>query len=201
VPFLDYKANEASPDVLDGPPVVIPPLIPALPDPAMYDLSEMAKMLAPLPFRTTEPPIPDEPPDGTVVRFEKGGGRYCYVAVRRGNHWETTATGNWGSINESMAWQDLAIRVRRFEVATGWPPVRPGDPRVHEHRAVVRFTINSLYLAAVNVGEDPGQEGDWYTTITEDAEQRLPFGDYVDWSNVERHGEHIQVVTSWAQLI
>ena len=126
-------------------------------------------MLKPLTFHTTEPAIPHEPPEGSVLRFEKGGGHYCYVAVRRGARWETTAAGNWGSINESMAWQDLAIRVRRFEIATEWSAVTYGDSRVREHRAVVRFNVNGLYLAAVNVCDDPAHEGDWYTTLTEEA--------------------------------
>jgi len=157
------KANEATAEVLDGAPVTIPSLTPPLPDPSMYDLSPLASMLKPLPFRIVEPPVPQEPPDGSVLRFEKGGGRYCYVAVRRGGHWETTATGNWGSINETMAWKDLAIRVRKFEVTTAWSPVQVGDPRVREHRAVVRFTVNHLYLAAINVCEDLDYRGDWYT--------------------------------------
>lgn len=158
-------------------------------------------MLKPLTFHTTEPAIPHEPPEGSVLRFEKGGGHYCYVAVRRGARWETTAAGNWGSINESMAWQDLAIRVRRFEIATEWSAVTYGDSRVREHRAVVRFNVNGLYLAAVNVCDDPAHEGDWYTTLTEEAEQFLPFGDYVDWRYIERYGEHIQIVSGWTQLI
>lgn len=195
------KANEATSDVLDGTPVTIPRLVPPLPDASLYDLSPFASMLKPLPFHTTKPAVPHEPPDGSVLRFEKGRGRYCYVAVRRGSHWETTATGNWGSINESMQWRDLAIRVRRFEIATGWSAVPHGDPRVREHRAVVRFTINGLYLAAVNVCENLAHEGDWYTTITEEAEQYLPSGDYVDWSYIQRYGQHIQVVTGWAHLI
>jgi hypothetical protein len=194
------KANEATADVLDGPPITIPPLIPPLPDAALYDLSPFAPMLKPLPFRSVNPPMAEEPPDGSVVRFEKGGGRYCYVAVRRGDHWETTATGNSGSINETMSWQDLAIRVRKFEVAIGWSAVQAADPRVSEHRAVVRFTVNGLYLAAVNVCEDRGHEGDWYTTIADEIEHHLPFGDYADWSDITQFGAHIQVVTSWAPL-
>jgi hypothetical protein len=195
------KANEATSDVLDGPPVTIPPLIPPLPEASLYDLSAMAPMLKPLPFRTTQPPIPNEPPDGSVVRFEKGGGHYCYVAVRRGGRWETTATGNWGSINETMNWRDLAVRVRRFEIATTWSPLQRNDLRVREHRAVVRFTVNGLYLAAVNISEDRRHAGDWYNTITEVDEGYLPSVDYSEWSNIERYGGHIQLVTGWAQLI
>jgi hypothetical protein len=66
---------------------------------------------------------------------------------------------------------------------------------------VVRFTINRLHLAAINVSADDTQDGDWYTTITHGAEQQLPFGDNVDWSDITRYGEYIQVVTQWAQLI
>ncbi|MCG5433943.1 hypothetical protein LV457_16840 [Mycobacterium sp. MYCO198283] len=129
------KANEATANVLGGPPVTIPPLISALLDPSRYDLTPMREWLRPLPPSTSEPPIPQEPPDGLVLRFQKGGGRYCYVAVRRGERWQTTA--NWGSINESMRWQDMAIRVRKFEIATGSSPVQVDDTRVREHRAVV----------------------------------------------------------------
>jgi hypothetical protein len=100
-----------------------------------------------------------------------------------------------------MNWRDLSTRVRAFQVAIGWAMARRGDPRVREYRAVVRFTVNGRYLAAVNVCEGRAYEGDWYTTVTEDAQQHLPFGDYVDWSDIERYGEHVQVVTEWASLV
>jgi hypothetical protein len=75
------------------------------------------------------------------------------------------------------------------------------DLRVREHLAVVRFTINRMYLAAINVNDDDSHDGDWYTTICQDVEQNLPFGDRAEWSSITRYGEYIQVVTEWAQLI
>ncbi len=61
--------------------------------------------------------------------------------------------------------------------------------------------MSRRYLAAINVDEDGEREGSWYTTITEDAEEHLAFGDFAFWSDITTYGEHIQVATSWAQLI
>lgn len=197
------KANEATPEVLDGPPVTIPKLRPALPDPLGYDLTPLRPKLEPLPpiRPVPTPPIPMEPPDGSLVRFDKGGGRYNYVAVRRGNQWETTATGDWGSINEVMSWTRLAARVRKFDIATAWNPVDPrGDARVREHLAVIRFTIGEMYIAAINVRAAAREGGDWYTTITEQAEEHLPFSNRTEWSEIVMIGRQIQVVTAWAPL-
>lgn len=195
------KANEASPEVLDGPPVTVAHLLPALRDPLAYDLTAMRARLAPL--RPTPPPpptaIPLEPPDGSVVRFMKGG-HYTYVAVRRGNHWETTSSMS-GAIDEVMDWADLASRVRTFDIATAWAPVgKHGDPRVREQLAVVRFTIGSNYLAALNIDKHGRAEGDWYTTVTRRTSSRLPLGDLADWSEITEHGTHVQVATGWRQL-
>jgi hypothetical protein len=44
---------------------------------------------------------------------------------------------------------------------------------VRENLAVVRFTIAGLYLAAINVCDDNDEDGDWYTTITDEASARL----------------------------
>ena len=197
------KANEASQEVLDGPPATVPRLVPALSDPLEYDLSDALPMLTPIPpMPPTTVAISSEPPDGSLVRFDKSGGSYNYVAVRRGDHWQTTATSDWGSINEVMTWKDLARRVRKFDVAVAWAPVDPhDDPRVREYLAVTRFTINGLYLAAINVDDGGTLEGNWYTTISDRAEDDLPFGDYADWSEILTYGQHVQVVTSWAQLI
>jgi hypothetical protein len=197
------KANEATPVVLDGPAVIVPPLLPELSDASLYDLTPMRSQLQQLPpVQPTLPRTPAQPPDGAIVRFDKGTGRYNYVAVRRGDYWETTATGDWGSINERMSWRDLASRVGRFDVATAWAPVDlHNDSRVREHLSVVRFTLNRLYLAAINVSDDEAHDGDWYTTITDSAEEHLPFGDNADWSDILQYGEYIQVVTTWAQLL
>ena len=46
---------------------------------------------------------------------------------------------------------------------------------------MTRFTINGIYLAAVNVDDGGTLEGNWYTTISDRAEDDLPFGDYADW--------------------
>lgn len=196
------KANEATQELLEGPPVTIPPLVPELSDPLGYDLTAMRSVLESPPLvRPALPQTPAEPPDGSLVRFNKGGGRYHYVAVRRGDRWETTATADWGSINEIMIWKDLTSRVRKFEIATAWAPVDVRwDSRVNEKLAVVRFTIGGLYLAAINISDDGNHGGDWYTTITDDAEPCLPFGDHADWSSICRYGQHIQVVTAWAPL-
>lgn len=43
------KANEATPDVLDGPPNTIPLLVPERPNPLDYDLTQMWPLLKPLP--------------------------------------------------------------------------------------------------------------------------------------------------------
>lgn len=162
----------------------------------------MATVLVPLPpVRPVIAPIPEEPSDGSVVRFKKGGGRYCYAAVRRGRYWETTAAGNFGSINERMKWHELAPRMGEFEVATAWSEVEPhGDTQVCQHDAVVRFTVGGLYLAAVNISKTGDLEGEWYTTISDDVEGDLPFGDYADWSDITEYGGNIQVVTEWTQL-
>jgi hypothetical protein len=64
--------------------------------------------------------------------------------------------------------------------------------------AVVRFTINGLYLAAINIDRDRGEDGDWYTTISDDAERRLPFGDCATWQQIRQFGRLIEVATRWA---
>lgn len=196
------KAHEATDEVLNGLPATIPTLRPAMPDPHDYDLTPLQAKLRPLPLvlPPPPPPIPLEPADGSVVRFTKGG-RYNYVAVRRGNRWETTATQDWGSIEEVMSWTHLATRVRMFEIATAWEPANPrGDLRTREYLAVVRFTIRGEYIAAINVRTDGRPEGDWYTTITEDAEKNLPFGDNAEWSDITAAGRHLQLATEWAPL-
>lgn len=196
------KANEATTSVLDGPPVTVPQLCPANPDPGGYDLTPMGALLTPLPpMPPTPPTMPKEPPDGSVVRFDKGGGRYHYIAVHRGGSWETTATGDWGSIDEEMGWTNLAARVRKFGIATEWSLIESRqDPRVRDHLAVVRFTIGDRYLAAINVCANGRAEGDWYTTVTDRAESSLPFGDYATWQDIAAHGSHIQLATQWTEL-
>lgn len=196
------KANEATDDVLNGDPVQILYLIAELQDPRQYNLQVMAPLLTPLPpMPAVLPRIVDEPPDGSVVRFSKSRGRYNYAAVRRGQRWETTATADWGSINEVMQWKDIAARVRRFEIARAWLPVdQHGNAQTREQFAVVRFTINGLYLVAINVARDRSSAGDWYTSINDVAEQHLPLGDQTDWSGIVRYGQYIEVAAGWQPL-
>jgi hypothetical protein len=200
------KANEADDAVLDGPPATIPPLLPGQTDPLLYDLTAMQPRLAPTAPPRPEPPrILPEPPDGSVVRFTKGR-HYNYVAVRREQHWETTASSSGGSIDQIMSWSDLSARVRQFEIATAWTPVADerSDPRIRENHAVIRFTIGGLYLAAIGIRSEYRQETDWYTTITDDLEGPpiVSFGSsFADWTDIATYGAHIQVVTAWAALI
>ncbi|MBF6445969.1 hypothetical protein [Nocardia farcinica] len=83
------------------------------------------------------------------MRFTKG--RHATdVAVRRRDRWETTSSIG-GPIDEVMEWPDLASRICPVDIATDWAPVgMRDDARVREHLAVVRFTIGSNYLAALN---------------------------------------------------
>jgi len=196
------KANEATVEILDGPPVTVDRLVAGSADPLSYDLTLLQPLLTPLLLvQPSSPPIPAEPPDGSVVRFSRGNGHYTYVAVRRHNQWETTSSGSGGSITELMSWQNLASQVRKFEIATTWAPVAGfGDPRIREHLAVVRFMIGDLYLAAVNIRADGRPEGDWYTTITDHTEKRAPLGSRTDWSEIVKNGQHIQIAAVWAPL-
>jgi hypothetical protein len=101
-----------------------------------------------------------------------------------------------------MRWDDLCPQVRQFEIATAWDAVTsPYDPRVAQHLAVVRFTIGGMYLAALCIWDERQRIGDWYTTITNQASEYLPFGHFANWSDIFSNGAHVQVVTSWAQLL
>jgi hypothetical protein len=196
------KANEAAQDVLDGPPATIPLLVPELLDPLDYDLTAMQPSLAALPLvQPVSPPMAAEPQEGSLIRFNKGSGRYHYVAVRLNERWETTATGGGRSISEVMSWTELASRVRKFEIATAWDRVNQhGDARVRKYLAVARFTIGDKYLAAINIDAAGREDGDWYTTINERSQQRLPLDSVTRWSDIAENGKHIQVVTAWTQL-
>ncbi|GGN94209.1 TerD family protein [Nocardia rhizosphaerihabitans] len=194
------KANEASPQVLDGSPVTCPQLCPQLSDPLAYDLAVARPLLEPLPLvQPVSKPLPVEPPDGSILRFSRGG--YNYVAVRRGGSWETTSTGSGGAIDQVMSWTNLGSQVRKFDIATGFAPIdRPGDTRTRQSLAVVRFTMSGHYLAAINVCSRGSEEGDWYTTVTESVADRLPFADYAGWADIAQYGQHIQVVSAWTPL-
>ena len=54
----------------------------------------------------------------------------------------------------------------------------------------MRFTISGMYLAAVTIRDDDDPEGDWYTTITDEASERLPFGDHASGRILPRSSEH-----------
>jgi hypothetical protein len=44
---------------------------------------------------------------------------------------------------------------------------------------------------------DRSYEGDWYTTITEQAEQNLPIGGRPSWSELSHFGRSIEIPTRW----
>ena len=127
---------------------------------------------------------------------------YHYVAVRRGDHWATTAAGSrstWG-ISEQESWSDLSGQVSTFEVATTWDQVVDRDPRIGRHRKVIRFTVASIYVAAILIRE-PRRLGEWFTTLTrEQHESLLPDVDIGNWPEIHGRGSNIQVVTSWTDL-
>ena len=192
------KANEVDNDFLDVGIAQVPRLVPAQSDPRGYDLSSMRSLLDPLP-PVPLPAPPPEPEDGFLVRFASG--RYRYLAVRRGDHWETTATQNWGVVNEIMRWNELAMPTRTFEYVDGWTPVDTrDDPRVRQYLAVVRFIINDQYLAAINIAQDGSDDGDWYTTVTEQAQRHLPIGDCPTWAEISRYGKFVETPTRWEWL-
>jgi hypothetical protein len=189
------KANEVDNDFLDVGIAQIPTLAPAESDPRNYDLSKMRGLLEPL-APVPLPPPPPEPPDGSLVRFDSG--RYNYVAVRRGDRWQTSATQDWGIVNESMTWEELATPARKFDCATGWSAVnQSNDPRVRQRLAVVRFLVSDHYLAAINIAHDGSYEGDWYTTVTQQAGRHLPIGDCPSWSQIGHFGHSIEMPTGW----
>lgn len=194
------KANEASAQVLDGPPVTSPQLCPELADPLAYDLSAARALLEPRPLvQPVSRPVPIEPPDGSILRFTRGS--YTFVAVRRGSNWETTSTGSGGAIEQVMSWTNLGSCARTFDIATGFEPVeRHGNALTRQSLAIIRFTVGNHYVAAINVCARGSDEGDWYTTVTDSAAHRLPFGDLTSWPEITQHGQHIQVVSAWTPL-
>ncbi|MDW5614856.1 MULTISPECIES: hypothetical protein [Mycolicibacterium] len=191
------KAHEVSEVVLNGAPLTLPRLVPALDDPALYDISAMHDSLRPV-----SPPhrlFPDEPPDGSVIKFVKGR-RYTYIAVRLGNYWATTASSPGGAIDQVMTWQQLTSNISNFAVASGWQPVREPAPELRNapNGNVYRFTISRLYVVGLCVRAGYQDVGDWYTTITDDEADRLPFGSYLDWSDIATYGHHIEAATEWS---
>ena len=193
------KANEATAEVLGGPAVTAPSLVPELADPSSYDLSGMLSDLRPLPpVAAPKPRVLDEPPRSAVIRFSKSN-RYNYVAVRCADQWLTTATGDWGGINQVMSWKELGRRLTGFDYATAVAPITQlDDPRLREQLAVITFLFGELYVAAINVSSDRLLDGDWYTTIPDEVASSLPIGSSnVAWSDIARYASQPQVVTSW----
>lgn len=194
------KAHEATPEVLDGPPITVPSLVPRREDPLQYDLSKLAPVLEPLPL-VPPPPMLAEPGDGTVIRFYKGGGRYVYVAIRRGRYWETTSTGAWRSMKPRMNWETLGSQLPSAEVVTAWSDVKTQvDARVRQYGAVVQFTVGRHRIAAVNIDDSGDDEGDWYTTVSDDLESELRLGKFARWSEIVRYGSQVQVAVRWRSL-
>lgn len=143
-----------------------------------------------------------QPPDGSVVRFVKSG--YGYACIRRGPHWETSATQSVGFIDEIMAWDELWSAGRCFEQADEWAPVKAAperDARLSEE-SVVRFTVGDVQHAAIAYqGAYTGfTHRLWFTTRTP-AELSLanePGSGY--WNDTMRSAREIQVATSWRPL-
>jgi hypothetical protein len=191
------KANEADNDFLNYGIAKLPRLVAEQDDPRSYDISNMSALLQPL-LPVQPPPPPPEPPDGSLIRFNLG--RYNYVAVRRGARWETTATGDWRGVTETMAWDELAAPGRKFEYAARFTAIDPrDDPRVRDHLAVVRFIVAGRYLAAINIADDLSYEGYWYTTATEQIERNMPIACRI-WSEISRFGRSIEMATDWELL-
>jgi hypothetical protein len=155
------------------------------------------------PLQRERPPT-DEPVDGSVVRFVKSG--YGYVAVRSGEHWETSATQSVGFIDEVMPWDEMWLEGRYFELATGLDPVRQPaerDKRLVEE-SVVCFTLADEHWAAIGYqGAYKGLNRRlWFTTLTPAVRKRekLP-SCYGRWGEIMRNAQDIRVVTSWKPLI
>lgn len=184
------KANEASSELLSGPPVTVPALVPELSDPSLYDITATLSQLKPLPPVAPEKPRATlaEPPEWAVIRFVKAK-RYNYVAVRIGDRWETTSTGNWGGIDPVMSWEELAPFVPEFDYAVSLDWVSPSnDPRIRQHLAVVCFSFDNHYVSAINVDEGGSFDGNWYTTS----------GECVTWAAIAASAQGLQVVTAWS---
>ena len=195
------KAHEATDEVLNGPPATVAPLATELSDPAQYDLRPMLPRLKPLPPVREAPKRQwAEPPESAIIRFTKGRS-YNYVAVRYREYWLTTATGDWGGIDQVMHWKDLGPRLSNFDYAVAVDPVNPrDDPRVREYMAVVCFTLENFYVAAINISKTDGRDGDWYTTIPDSMDSPLGAGRGVTWTEISRCARTPRVVTKWSHI-
>lgn len=87
-----------------------------------------------------EPVDPNEPPDGTVIRFRTG--YYRYAALRVGSDWYTTAVGDpddelvaevvegrpgWKPIAAVERWSRIRDWGEGIEIAAAWSPFTRGD--------------------------------------------------------------------------
>lgn len=134
-----------------------------------------------------------EPPEWAVIRFVLSR-TIAFAALRLGNHWETTAQGDFGyGMSEFMGWPQLAKKVRKLDYATCLESVNlRDDPRVREHRAVVCFLRDGHYTAAINIDENRTWDGSWYGTNN--------LGGNVTWGEILQWGQQLRVVTSWVQF-
>lgn len=151
------------------------------------------------------PPAPKqwlipEPPNGSIVRFSKGG--FLYVAVRCGSHWETSATASGqGFIDKKMTWEDLWAKGRSCEVATNWAEVKSPANRDRRlvHQAIVRFVRDGKLVGAIAIdGTHTGfNNRRWYTTMTKNF-QGWKVG---SWSEILPSPQHIEVATEWESIV
>ncbi|MCX5042455.1 hypothetical protein OG921_04615 [Aldersonia sp. NBC_00410] len=197
--------DEATPDVLDGPPVVVPRLIAECEDPLQYDVSDLSEYMRPRDLipktRRSAVEIP-EPPEGSVVRFVMAGW-YNYIAIRRGDHWETSASFSGLVIEQVMRWSELLKLVRRFEIVDEWAPVLDctSDARLLEWRSVVRFAVVGETVAAINVCNDLSSDGNWFSTLTDATNRRLPEGVRLHSLEDIAVGTETHIASSWRDLV
>ncbi|BBY41676.1 hypothetical protein MMAN_58100 [Mycobacterium mantenii] len=155
-------------------------------------------------FSTRERGQLPEPVDGSMVRFVKSG--YGFVAVRSGDRWETSATQSVGFIDEVMAWDDMWLAGRYFELATALDPIKQPaerDKRLVE-KSVVCFRLADEHWAAIAYqGSYTGfKQRVWYTTLTTAACKRAKLAScYGQWAEIMPKATDIQVVTSWKPLL
>lgn len=167
-----------------------------------------------------------EPSGGAVVRCQSG--KYIYIALQHQKYWATTSMtsrkaliddaspsqSEWNHISQIERWIDLVPKARKFEVASRWAAPQGDDPRVAEHAAVVRFTIAGIPCAALLIRPDRNRDDDdrddWYTTLTDDQAESLSEilsptltinAYFLEWADIARNGQNIQIATTWKELI
>jgi hypothetical protein len=141
-----------------------------------------------------------EPPNGSIIRFSKSG--FHYVAVRCGDHWETSATASGqGFIDKRMSWEDLWERGRNVEVAIAWdevqdPPSRDGRLK---HQAIVRFVRDGEPVGAIAIDGGYGEFNNrrWYTTMSKRAGGKK----VGSWFEILPDPQHVEVATGWESIV